>query len=98
MKLNNKTALDFIEEDLLYCWGCPSYPATLVRMESLHNITVDPDIQAHIEDLIMKLILCMDEESYEKLFYQIRLKMENGVKSKVRFAKQLMEMETKGAA
>ncbi len=57
MKLNNKTALDFIEEDLLYCWDCPSYPATLMRLSSLYDITVDPDIQAHIEGLIVKLLL-----------------------------------------
>jgi hypothetical protein len=51
MKLNDTTELDFIEADILYCWGSPSYMKTLKRLNNLHNITVDPDIRTYIEEL-----------------------------------------------
>ena len=28
MKLTDNAALDFIDQDILYCWGYPSYEAT----------------------------------------------------------------------
>ena len=40
----------------------------------------------------------MDSDRYEQLFYQNRLQMENGVKRKLNFAKELMEMELKEVA
>ena len=98
MKLNDNAALDFIDQDILYCWGYPSYESTLVRLTELDRITLDPDIKAHIRNLVIKLILHMDSDRYEQLFYQNRLQMENGVKRKLNFAKELMEMELKEVA
>lgn len=98
MKLNDNVALDFIDQDILFCWGCPSYEATLMRLTELGRITPDPDIRDHIENLVVKLILNLDRDHYEQLFYQIRLRMEHGVKGKLHFAKELMEMELKEAA
>lgn len=53
----------------------------MMRLTDLGSITVDPDIKEHIEDLIVKL------------FYQNRLQLEHGMKRKLHFAKELMEME-----
>ena len=97
MKLNDNTALDFIEEDILYYFCCPSYPATLLRLNELQRITADPDMKDHIDGLTQKLLLHTDQERYEQLFYQNRLQMEKGVKSKMRFARELMERELKEA-
>ena len=98
MKLTDNVALDFIDQDILYCWGCPSYGVTLMRLTNLGRITVDPDIKEHIENLIVKLFLHSDQERYEQLFYQNRLQSEKGAKSKLRFAKELMELELKEVA
>ena len=98
MKLNDNVALDFIDQDILYCWGCPDYAATLLRLNGLYEITVDPDIKKHIDALSTKLLLHTDQQRYEQLFYQNRLKLEKGVKGKLRFARELMEMEMKEAA
>ena len=98
MKLTNNAALDFIDQDILYCWGYPFYEATLVRLTELDRITPDPDIKAHIRNLVIKLILHMDSDRYEQLFYQNRLQMETKVKRKLNFAKELMEMELKEVA
>ena len=98
MKLTDNAALDFIDQDILYCWACPSYEATLMRLTELGRITPDPDIRGHIENLVVKLILHMDNNHYEQLFYQNRLQMEDGVKRKLHFAKELMEMELKEVA
>ena len=98
MKLNDNAALDFIDQDILYCWACPSYEATLVRLTELDRITLDPDIKAHIRNLVIKLILHMDSDRYEQLFYQNRLQLEHGMKRKLHFAKELMEMELKEVA
>lgn len=98
MKLTDNAALDFIDQDILYCWGYPSYEATLVRLTELSRITPDPDIKDHIKNLVIKLILHMDSDRYKELFYQNRLQMENGVKRKLNFAKELMEMELKEVA
>lgn len=95
MKLTDNAALDFIDQDILYCWGYPSYDATLMRLTELGRITPDPDIKEHIRNLVIKLILHMDSNHYEQLFYQNRLQMEDGVKRKLNFAKELMEMELK---
>lgn len=86
MKLTENVALDFIDQDILFCWACPSYEVTMMRLTDLGRITVDPDIKEHIEDLIVKL------------FYQNRLQMETGAKRKLRFAKELMELELKEVA
>ena len=69
-----------------------------MRLTELDRITLDPDIKAHIRNLVIKLILHMDSDRYEQLFYQNRLQMENRVKRKVNFAKELMEMELKEVA
>ena len=98
MKLNDNAALDFIDQDILYCWGRPSYGATLMRLTELGRITPDPDIKDHIEKLVVKLILHLDSDRYEQLFYQNRLQMETGAKRKLRFAKELMEIELKEVA
>ena len=98
MKLNDNVALDFIDQDILYCWGCPSYEVTMMRLTDLASITVDPDIREHIEDLTVKLFLHCDQERFEQLFYQNRLQMETGAKCKLRFAKELMGLEIKEAA
>ena len=98
MKLTDNAALDFIDQDILYCQGYPSYEATLVRLTELGRITPDPDIKDHIKNLVIKLILHMDSDRYKELFYQNRLQMENGVKRKLNFAKELMEMELKEVA
>ena len=98
MKLNDNAALDFIDQDTLYCWGCPSYEATLMRLTELGRITPDPDIRGHIENLVVKLIIHLDSDRYEQLFYQNRLQMETGAKRKLRFAKELMELELKEVA
>lgn len=98
MKLNDNAVLDFIDQDILYCWACPSYEATLMRLTELGRITPDPDIRDHIENLVVKLILNLDRDRYEQLFYQNRLQMEHGVKRKLHFAKELMEMELKEVA
>ena len=98
MKLTDNAALDFIDQDILYGWGYPSYEATLVRLAELSRITPDPDIKVNIRNLMVKLILHMDSDRYEQLFYQNRLQMENGVKRKLNFAKELMEMELKEVA
>ena len=98
MKLTDNAALDFIDQDILYCWGYPSYDATLMRLTELGRITPDPDIRGHIENLVVKLILHLDRDRYEQLFYQNRLQMEDGVKRKLHFAKELMEMELKEVA
>lgn len=98
MKLNDNVALDFIDQDILYCWGRSSYGATLMRLTELGRITPDPDIKDHIEKLVVKLILCLDSDRYEQLFYQNRLQMEHGLKRKLHFAKELMEMELKEVA
>ena len=98
MKLTENVALDFIEQDILYCWACPSYEATLMRLTELSRITPDPDIRDHIENLVVKLILHLDCDRYEQLFYQNRLQMEHGVKRKLHFAKELMELELKEVA
>ena len=98
MKLNDNAALDFIDQDILYCWGYPSYDATLMRLTELGRITLDPDIKEHIRNLVIKLILHMDSDRYEQLFYQNRLQLEHGMKRKLHFAKELMEMEFKEVA
>ena len=98
MKLTDNAALDFIDQDILYGWGYPSYEATLVRLAELSRITPDPDIKVHIRNLMVKLILHMDSDRYEQLFYQNRLQMETKVKRKLNFAKELMEMELKEVA
>ena len=98
MKLNDNVALDFIDQDILYCWGCPDYGTTLLRLNGLYEITVDPDIKMHIDTLSTKLLLHTDQQRYEQLFYQNRLQLEKGVKGKLRFARELMEMELKEAA
>ena len=98
MTLTDNAARDFIDQDILYCWGYPSYEATLVRLTELGRITPDPDIKDHIKNLVIKLILHMDSDRYKELFYQNRLQMENGVKRKLNFAKELMEMELKEVA
>ena len=98
MKLTENVALDFIDQDILFCWACPSYEATMMRLTDLGSITVDPDIKEHIEDLIVKLFLHSDQEHFEQLFYQNRLQLEHGMKRKVHFAKELMEMELKEVA
>ena len=61
-------------------------------------ITVDPDIKKHIDALSTKLLLHTDQQRYEQLFYQNRLQLEKGVKDKLRFARELMELELKEAA
>ena len=94
MKLNDTTELDFIEADILYCWGSPSYMKTLKRLNNLHNITVDPDIRTYIEELQVKLLLDMDQDGYEQLFYRIRMKLEKGEKSKMAVAKELRKVGT----
>ena len=98
MKLTDNAALDFIDQDILYGWGYPSYEATLVRLAELSRITPDPDIKVHIRNLMVKLILHMDSDRYEQLFYQNRLQLEHGMKRKLHFAKELMEMELKEVA
>ena len=98
MKLNDNVALDFIDQDILYCWGCPSYEVTMMRLTDLASITVDPNIKEHIQDLTVKLFLHCDQERYEQLFYRNRLKMETGTKRKLLFAKELMELELKEVA
>ncbi len=98
MKLTENVALDFIEQDILFCWACPSYEVTMMRLTDLGSITVDPDIKEHIEDLIVKLFLHCDQEHFEQLFYQNRLQLEHGMKRKLHFAKELMEMELKEVA
>ena len=98
MKLTDNVALDFIDQDILYCWACPSYEVTLMRLTDLSRITVDPDIKEHIEDLTVKLFLHSDQERFEQLFYQNRLQMETSAKRKLRFAKELMELELKEVA
>ena len=98
MKLTDNAALDFIDQDILYGWGYPSYEATLVRLAELSRITPDPDIRDHIENLVVKLILHLDRDRYEQLFYQNRLQLEHGMKRKLHFAKELMEMELKEVA
>ena len=98
MKLNDNTALDFIDQDILYCWGCPDYAATLLRLNDLYVITVDPDIKKHIDALSTKLLLQTDQHRYEQLFYQNRLKLEKGVRGKLLFAGELMKMELKETA
>ena len=98
MKLTDNAALDFIDQDILYGWGYPSYEATLVRLAELSRITPDPDIKVHIRNLMVKLILHMDSDRYEQLFYQNRLQMETKVKRKLNFAKELMERELKEVA
>ena len=69
-----------------------------MRLTELGRITPDPDIKDHIKNLVIKLILHMDSDRYKELFYQNRLQMENGVKRKLNFAKELMEMELKEVA
>ena len=69
-----------------------------MRLTELGRITPDPDIKDHIRNLVIKLILHMDSDRYKELFYQNRLQMENGVKRKLNFAKELMEMELKEVA
>ena len=98
MKLTENVALDFIDQDILFCWACPSYEVTMMMLTDLGRITVDPDIKEHIEDLIVKLFLHSDQERFEQLFYQNRLQMETGAKRKLRFAKELMELELKEVA
>ena len=70
----------------------------MMRLTDLGSITVDPDIKEHIEDLIVKLFLHCDQEHFEQLFYQNRLQLEHGMKRKLHFAKELMEMELKEVA
>lgn len=41
MRLNDNVALDFIEQDILYVWGCPSYRRTLDILIALEQLTVD---------------------------------------------------------
>ena len=41
MKLTEKVALDFIDQDILFCWACPSYEVTMMRLTGLGRITVD---------------------------------------------------------
>ena len=98
MKLTENVALDFIDQDILFCWACPSYEATLMRLTELGRITPAPDIRDHIENLVIKLILHLARDSYEQLFYQNRLQRAPGVKRKLHFAKELMEMELKEVA
>ena len=69
-----------------------------MRLTELGRITLDPDIKEHIRNLVVKLILHMDSDRYEQLFYQNRLQLEHGMKRKLHFAKELMEMELKEVA
>ena len=55
MKPEVKKLILFIDQDILFCWACPSYEVTMMRLTDLGRITVDPDIKEHIEDLIVKL-------------------------------------------
>lgn len=42
----------------------------------------------------MKLLLDMDQDGYEQLFYRIRMKLEKGEKSKMAVAKELRKVGT----
>lgn len=63
----------------------------------LRSITVDPDVRDHIGKLVMKLKDCCAPEHYQQIYWKMRLEMESGMKRKLFFARQLLELEMKEA-
>lgn len=93
MKLNDNIALDFIEQDIFYVWGCPSYRRTLELLIALEQLTVNQKFREHITGLLVKLIYHSCEEQFEEIYHQNFQQLDQGMKKKFQFAKQLIYME-----
>lgn len=94
MKLNDTEYLDFIEQDILYVWGCPDYIFTFIRLEQLERITMDPALRKAVAGLKMKLIRTyVNDQVYLNQYMKIRRDLKRVTNKKLELARQLVEME-----
>ena len=94
MEKSYNEELSFVELDLLYAWGCPSFEGTMKRLSLMGIITQDEDTRKCFISLRDKLIRWdSSQELYLTLFQEIRKTIGKAVKRKLELADQLLEMQ-----
>lgn len=84
--------LNIIEQELLYSWGCSDYELTITKLQLLKQFTVDPMMKQRLDYLRYKLMLNMDQNSYSKVYFYLRIKLHNGMMRKQQLAEQLLRL------
>ena len=83
---------DGIEQEMLFCWGCEDYEMTVDRLERLIQLAVDPAMKMKFFFLRNKLLLTVDPDIYEQLYFHIRSKLQNSMAKRLLLNKQVAEM------
>lgn len=84
--------LDGIEQEMIFCWGCEDYEMTVDSLERLIQLAVDPAIKMKFFFLRNKLLLTVDPDIYEQLYFHIRSKLQDSMAKRLLLNKQVAEM------
>ncbi|EEG88463.1 hypothetical protein COPCOM_03168 [Coprococcus comes ATCC 27758] len=66
----------------MYSWGCLDYELTITKLQLLKQLTVDLMKKQRLDYLRYKLILNMNQDSYSKVYFHLRIKLHNGMMRK----------------
>ena len=93
IRVNEAVFLDFMEEEVLFILGCKNYEAMLERLCAVCRNTMDPDMREKIVSLQNKLSLFCPPDHYEEVFEKVRKELATGMKSRVKWAKELLDYQ-----
>lgn len=65
------------EKKVLYAFGCPDYDNTVIRLNHLGMLAVDPGAKKLLAELSLKLLDEGVEKWYRCFYYNLRMEMEN---------------------